>query len=763
MITPEFVLNSAILVILALLLLFAVFRLRNSAQATVFHLAAYIGLLFGAYLARLMELLALVPPPAISYGQLSTLGLLATILAFGALSLSLLRVNRAKLMGYWFGAAAILAGWGVSTVQLPPADGAISIPFALEVVGWVAALAGVYAGLIHALRQQPSSKHRNRLRYWLIATTLHFAAGLILLSDLAIFWWTGSPLLIIGSVLAGYVVLRYHTPDLNRVIGRAMHYFGVSSLLAAIFYLALSATVIFSRSNIDPINILFWLVVLALLLALSAPPLWRVVYRLLNRIIFGRKDKDEKEIIRHFSRSISSALDMQRLGDILITLMTETFNLEHGVVFINDRGTSSRLSLRPMAWNGPAEPTPFQFATDSLFVNYFRDNHKFVFQYDLEVLPEFRHLAPAERAWLTSLGAELYVPILRARDIMGLLAFGSRPQKSSYYHEDVDLAVALADEAVLAIDSARLFEQLATINQEMGALSEQLAGLDQNKSDFLSIASHELRTPLTHIHGYSRMLLDLSEEEAKDFAYVKTIVAGIAKGSERLKNIIDMMFDVTEANVGEMNLFLGPVDLKEIVRQASGPFLTALDERRIAFETKGFTDMPVIEADGNRLVQALENLLSNAIKYTPNGGKVTIEGRAIVVDHIGSAVEFVVTDTGVGINPEHHERIFEKFFRVDDTDHHSTGRTKFKGAGPGLGLTLVKGIVEAHGGRVWVQSDRHDEKACPGSKFFMVIPLHPVAPVKKKSRKQSQIETVRWDRKLILPTGDNDDLSPEEE
>ncbi len=714
-------------------------------------LAGYSGLIFLAHMTQLMDMLAIEPIPNISYDQLTKLALLAAVIVFGALSLSFLQTDKKLQTYYWIGGLAIVLLWSGATFQALPAVAGLSLPAIFAAAGWIGAVAGTYSALGMAFAKHPSSKHRNRLQYWLIATTLHAASGLILFVSPAMFLWAGSPLLVAGSVLAGYVVLSYHTPDLNRLIGRAVRRLTSIALLAAVFYLALAATIIVSRSNLQPINVFFWSTVLAILLAIVTPPAWRQLYRLLTVIILGRQEKDEKEIIRHFGRSISSALEMQRLGDILITLMNDTFNLEHGAVFINERGGGARLSLRPLAQFGAIELAPFEFNPASLFVEYFRKENKFLFQYDIDVLPEFTDLDPAERAWLTELNMELFVPIIRRVDVLGILAFGPRTKKSGFHQEDVELAVILADQAALAIDGARLFEQLATIGQEMGTMSEKLNSLDQNKSDFLSIASHELRTPLTHIHGYSRMLLDLTEEEAKDFAYVKTIVGGIAKGSERMKSIIDMMFDVTEANDGDMSLFLGPVNLADIVRQASGPFLPALDERRIAFDTKGFDDLPIIEADGGRLVQALENLLSNAIKYTPDGGLVTITGRPVVVDNLGSAVEIVVTDTGIGIDRDHHQQIFEKFFRVDDTNHHSTGRTKFKGAGPGLGLTLVKGIAEAHGGKVWVESDRHDEKTYPGSKFYLLIPLHPATSYKKDTRRQSQIETVHWSRKLKLP------------
>lgn len=751
MTSPASLLTLTILVILGLLWLSATYRWRSSRQATVLRLVIYSGIVTLAYLAQLMDILSIEPVPGFSYQQFYNLALLSSVVMFGALTLGFLQTVHKQQIRYWLAGLAVVLLWITASRQWLPLPTNLPLPAMLAAAGWLGAIASAYIALAAAFGKQPSSKHRNRLRYWLIATTLHAASGLILFISPAVFFWAGSPLFVAGSVLAGYVVLSYHTPDLNRLIGRALRRLTATALLAAVFYLALATTIVVSRSGLQPINVFFWSTVLAIFLAIITQPTWLQIYRWLTLIILGRQERDDKELIRHFSRSLSSALDMQRLGDILINLMNEAFELNHGAVFINERGGGTRLSLRPLAHIGPNNLTYFEFGHQSLFVDYFRRGNKYLFQYDIDVLPQFAGLDPAERAWLSDLKMELFVPIVRQLEVMGILAFGARTKKSGFYEEDVELAVTMADQVVLAMDGARLFEQLATIGQEMGVMNEKFNALDQNKSDFLSIASHELRTPLTHIHGYSRMLLDLTEEEARDFAYVKTIVAGVAKGSERMKNIIDMMFDVTEANDGDMSLLLGPVNLGDLIRQASGPFLPALDERRIAFDTKGFEELPIIEADGSRLMLALENLLSNAIKYTPDGGLITIDAKPVIIDNVGSAVEITVIDSGIGIAPEHHERIFEKFFRVDDTNHHSTGRTKFKGAGPGLGLTLVKGIAEAHGGKVWVESPGHDEKRCPGSKFHFLIPLHPVSTGKKETRRQSQIETVQWSRKLKLP------------
>ena len=278
---------------------------------------------------------------------------------------------------------------------------------------------------------------------------------------------------------------------------------------------------------------------MAVLLAILFPPLWRLSNRLLTRIILGKQSHDQQQVIKHYNQSISTALDMKRLGDTVINLMIETLGIEQGIVFVNERGGTGGVDLRPLSSIGAGELTTGHFATDSPFLDYFRKGKKHLSQYDIDMLPDFRLLSKKERAWLSSLGMELYIPILRQRELVGLLVFGPQPQGTAYYDEDLDLMMALADQTALAMDSARLFEQLALVNQEVGLLTNKLVGVDESKADFLSIASHELRTPLTQIHGYSQMLLDLTEEELRDPSYMKTLIEGVVKGSERMKGLVD--------------------------------------------------------------------------------------------------------------------------------------------------------------------------------------------------------------------------------
>lgn len=746
---------TTVIVLLGFILLLILTSLRlRSQQATVIHLTLYLG--FGL-LSNLSDLLltATGESPTPINLILSDFFFVSMVATFGALTLNFLGRERKHLIIYWASLSLILVVWLLLTTDVWGL-GAINLitglsnSLILTQLVWLITIATTIIALSTEFQQKQSAQHLNRLRYWLTATALMSVSGLFLFINPILFNLTGWPLILTASILIGYVILTYHTGDLSLFVGRIFFYIAVGGAIAAIFYISLAATIVISRSTTNTVIILTWTVILALLLATLTPFVRQFLNRIFTRIIFGKQYRDETEVIKYYSQSVSGALDIQRLADILIKLMIDTLEITKGAVFVNKRGELDKISFRPVSSVGFDGASTGQFNIDSPFINNFRNHSKSIRQYDVDVLPEFKIIRPEEKQWLAETGMDLYVPIMRHKELVGMLAFGPKRKGINYSSEEIYLMVALADQAALAIDSARLFDQLTTTNQEIGSLSEQLAGLDNNKADFLSIASHELRTPLTHIHGYARILGDFSDEELQNPVQVKSMVDGIIKGTDRMKQVLDIMFDVSEADIGEMTLFSGPVNLESVTDQAARTYLSALDDRRIAFAKNGFEDAPIIEADGTRLVQAFDNLIGNAIKYTPDGGMVTVNCRSIIVDEIGPSVEVTVADNGIGIDPEYHERIFEKFFRVDDPDHHSTGTTKFKGAGPGLGLTLVKGIVKAHGGKVRVESSGHDEVSCPGSKFFLTLPLHPVAASEddhEEPQKQSQIETVHWHSK----------------
>jgi len=159
-------------------------------------------------------------------------------------------------------------------------------------------------------------------------------------------------------------------------------------------------------------------------------------------------------------------------------------------------------------------------------------------------------------------------------------------------------------------------------------------------------------------------------------------------------------------------------------------FDPAFHERKLTLERKDFEgNRQWIYIDSVRLSQAFRNLINNAIKYTPDGGTITIDGRTLP-----GFIEVTVTDTGIGISAENQAVIFEKFGQLGRVELHSSGKTKFKGGGPGLGLPIARGILEAHGGSLWTESPGHDEITCPGSTFHVLIPARTESPDPQMSK-----------------------------
>jgi signal transduction histidine kinase len=137
----------------------------------------------------------------------------------------------------------------------------------------------------------------------------------------------------------------------------------------------------------------------------------------------------------------------------------------------------------------------------------------------------------------------------------------------------------------------------------------------------------------------------------------------------------------------------------------------------------GLKDLPLLLADPQLLQKALDQVIVNAIKFTPDGGAISVGTQVVVDEKLGQCAEIRVKDTGIGIDPADHQIIFQKLFQLGKVEFHSSSRINYKGGGPGLGLAIAMGIVKAHQGRIWVESEGHNEETFPGSTFFIRIPL----------------------------------------
>ncbi|HEY7414108.1 MAG TPA: HAMP domain-containing sensor histidine kinase [Ktedonobacteraceae bacterium] len=237
---------------------------------------------------------------------------------------------------------------------------------------------------------------------------------------------------------------------------------------------------------------------------------------------------------------------------------------------------------------------------------------------------------------------------------------------------------------------------------------------NQSRDRFLSMITHELRSPLNAINGY--LDLALSDVAGALNAQQREFVQRARAASENLFTLVENLLLVSRADAGQLHLRRQITSIQDVVINAVDEMEVTAKDREITIIVDVAESVPDIYADVERLQQVVRNLLSNALYFTPEGGRITIASFAEKEEgtkdqKLRHVVKLRVSDTGCGIAPEYHKLIFERFFQIRDRDHGRSG-------GQGLGLTVVKMIVELHGGRVSVQSTPEQ-----GSTFTCTLPV----------------------------------------
>jgi two-component system, OmpR family, phosphate regulon sensor histidine kinase PhoR len=232
-----------------------------------------------------------------------------------------------------------------------------------------------------------------------------------------------------------------------------------------------------------------------------------------------------------------------------------------------------------------------------------------------------------------------------------------------------------------------------------------LRRVDLVRQEFVANVSHELRTPLTSLRALAETL---QEGAIHDSDASPRFLGRMISEIDRLTLLVNDLLDLSAIESGSAKLEMAPVPLTEVIEEVVAKFRPVAERRGIALRVERENGLPPAWGDRDRLTQAVTNLVDNAVKYTPEGGAVTVSGR-----DQGPLVAVSVTDTGIGIAPEHLPRIFERFYRVDRSRSRALG-------GTGLGLSIVKHIATSHGGRVEVQSSEGR-----GSRFTLLVPHAP--------------------------------------
>ncbi|MEJ2212210.1 MAG: GAF domain-containing sensor histidine kinase [Anaerolineae bacterium] len=610
--------------------------------------------------------------------------LMAPLPLYGLVLLALifLYVTRAflRLEGRAWGWAALAVAWITAIVVLNAGlidiqawvpmlatwnVGQAAVTFGAAIGGWALFMGVALALTVGNFRQAKLPLHRNRLTYWFLAWSLTAIGDLVFFYGPEIL---GSDVRLLGTLASAYVVLTHRQRDVAQTMRRALSYLVVTALTVAIYTGGFYAVQYFFQ-NAPAYDPLLAGAAVAVILAVLFDPLLNLVQKGMNRLISGA-GYDPSQIVSQYSLSISNIVDLERLATVTIPLLREAFAVRHGTLFIVDRhkggGGLLAYDLEAIPIAGQEKPPKGILAASSPLTHYLWEKRQPLTQYDIDLLPSFEDLPQAERSWLRKLDADVYVPIYAGGSWIGLLALGSKISGNRYYDEDLVLLGTLADQTAVALENARLVDDLIQVNQdlqntytELAQANRELQEMDRLKSAFIGVITHELRSPFANI-AFSLQVFtrcgveNLSPEQREQLTQ-------LTNSLQQAKAMVDNLVTFATFLSKQGKLSLQPVAFGQVIDDALKALEPMARNKEQALRVDVPTTLPPFQGDPERLSNAVHHLVQNAIKFTGQGGEIWIRSR--VED---SHLMFEVEDNGVGVAAAKLEGLWEGFAQMAD-------------------------------------------------------------------------------------------------
>jgi signal transduction histidine kinase len=399
----------------------------------------------------------------------------------------------------------------------------------------------------------------------------------------------------------------------------------------------------------------------------------------------------------------------------MVHLISEAIKMRHGQLFVVDRAAGENgtgtFHLREVGRGEKKASTAGILAAECPIASYLCQAPQPLTQYDIDLLSRFQPTPAEERAWLSSLEADVYVPIHAKGEWIGLLALGPKLSGDRYFEDDLVMLRTLADQTAVALENARLVEDLIRAHNDLGqtyaALAQanrQLQELDRLKSAFIGVITHELRTPFANIvfslellerHGRGHLPPELAEQ-----------LDQLGSGVQAAKTMVDNLVTFATFLSKQGELRCTPLDFGQVVQDSLLPLRTLAESKRIMLHSELTDGLPTLNGDRERLGDAVYHLAHNAVKFTGASGQVWVRCGAE-----DGALHFEVQDTGAGVPADKLPSLWEGFTQMADPLRRGV-------EGLGLGLALVQYVVNAHGGQVFAHSQQG-----VGSTFGFEIPL----------------------------------------
>jgi signal transduction histidine kinase/CheY-like chemotaxis protein len=421
------------------------------------------------------------------------------------------------------------------------------------------------------------------------------------------------------------------------------------------------------------------------------------------------------ELLNRTGATLASTLNLQTVVASVTDTATELSGAEQGVFFYRATGgVEDGFALRAVSGPDGEAFAPLDAERATALLGPTLGGEAVIRLDDVRTDPRFENLAPPGAPPLDP-PVQSYLAVAvtaRSGEVLGALVFGHR-DRGVFTERAERLIVGIAAQAAIAIDNARLYEEARRAADERARLLEterlgriEIERVSLMKDEFLATLSHELRTPLNAVLGWSQILLTQSVEGSETRRGLETIV----RNARSQAQLIDDLLDMNRIVSGKMSLDVQRLDLPSIVAAALDSVRPSADGKGIAIRRTIDPNAGPVFGDPNRLQQVVWNLLTNAVKFTPKGGKIDV-----IVQRVNSHVEVIVQDSGIGISTDFLPHVFERFRQADST-------TTRRHGGLGLGLSIVKHLVELHGGTVEVESDGPGT----GATFIVNLPVRAV-------------------------------------
>ena len=556
---------------------------------------------------------------------------------------------------------------------------------------------------------------KNQIKYILTGTIIGYLGGAT-----NYFLWYDIPIPPIGNWSAAfylgivtYAILKYRLMDIRVALGKVFIYLATFSSVFAldslIFLLGVRYFGPLSTNSRDFYLTLLPVIILSFFFS-------RFFFKIFSKIAsryFYYSFSSVKEILTTLGQKTTSVLEIKKLAEIVTKTLFESFELNRAVVLIKNPQTGFFQIEKNIGFH---EENGISLVKDNFLTQWLEKNNQPLVAQELSLMIENTR-SEKEREKLIKLKndmerieAELCLPLIFEKKLIGMIVLGARSLNEAYTKEDIDLLTILANQLSITFENAYLYSKLKDLSENLqekvDRQTKHLKELLKTKDEFLHIVSHQLRTPLTVLRGYLHLWKSEKFEELP-LEKRKKIRGYIIDSAERLHNIIKDVLQVVDLEGGKITVKYELVDLKKLTKRVYEIVKPIYQEKGISFKIESSLKKKFVKTDPRFLEIALENILDNAAKYTPKKGKVK-------VSLLSQKDKFIikVKDNGIGFSDEDKKILFEKFAR-------GKRAWTLNPNGSGLGLYIVKKIIENLDGEIKIESQGVNK----GTEVKIILPL----------------------------------------